>query len=510
MKHDPLYTFLDKKRSSLHAYIEKEKEKENPSLIVNVLIRHLKKIDHIQEESMFTASATKNIQAMFASFLRQNALLFTKRSAMHILDIFLLSQVVTDRTTQLKMIFIDADTIREILAFCKKYNVPLEKLYQCIARIIIKGKIDFPYKHLFITNPKQRFDSLVSFDYTQRQMSVPKNPFFIRFATHQFFDLRFRKSERDTSSFMMLKFTLKDYEMEVLSDLFNEKPRIQARRYDTPISLYDQWYQWNTKFLEKLVSHAMEHGVKDVNGITSYGITPYTLRESMYAVKVKECTQFKPTLAKAFFDMFCATRVLDFSAGWGDRLIAALATKHVKKYVGFDPNIELKKGHDAIIRSFGLAQGGQYTIRYEPFEQASLDLTQTFDMVFTSPPYFDLEVYSDADTQSISSFQTSNEWVNRFLLTAVLKAWSVLEVHGHMVLHIADYRNHKYVEAMNLFIQWKCEGALFLGVVGAVGMQGSPKPLWVWKKMKNTDTSRSNTAERHLTQFFSYVSKFWK
>jgi hypothetical protein len=293
---------------------------------------------------------------------------------------------------------------------------------------------------------------------------------------------------------MILKFTLQDYEMEVLSDLFNEEQRIKARRHDTNLSVYDQWYKKDPTLMYQLIHHIIKKGVKHTNGDISHDISSYTLRESMYAVKVK-----------AFFDMFRVTRVLDFSAGWGDRLIAALATHTVKTYVGFDPNLALKKGHDDIIHTFGSREKGQYRVRYEPFEQAVLDASQTFDMIFTSPPYFNLEVYSDDASQSISSFNESNAWVNGFLLTSILKAWDVLDVHGHMVLHIADYGQHKYVEAMNLFIQWKCKGAFFLGVVGAVGMQGSPKPLWVWKKLEKSDDTRSNIAQRHLSQFFPYI-----
>jgi tRNA1(Val) A37 N6-methylase TrmN6 len=229
----------------------------------------------------------------------------------------------------------------------------------------------------------------------------------------------------------------------------------------------------------------------------------------MWATKAKECTSFKPTLAYAFFKMYNAKRILDFSAGWGDRLIASIAS-NVERYTAFDPNADLKNGHDEMIKMFVPKQDRKnYKITYEPFEKATLDPKQTFDMVFTSPPYFDLEEYSKDKTQSISSFKTVNEWTNGFLIPAIQKAWDVLEENGHMVLHIADYKDKRYVEAMNLYIQWKCEKSLFLGIVGSIGMQGQPKPLWVWKKINTTNVERSKQAENYLKKLFPYVYSKW-
>ena len=48
-------------------------------------------------------------------------------------------------------------------------------------------------------------------------------------------------------------------------------------------------------------------------------------------------SQFKPSIAKAFYDYFGSVNVLDFSAGWGDRL-AGFIVESTKSFVGIDPN----------------------------------------------------------------------------------------------------------------------------------------------------------------------------
>jgi hypothetical protein len=38
-----------------------------------------------------------------------------------------------------------------------------------------------------------------------------------------------------------------------------------------------------------------------------------------------------------------------------------------------------------------------------------------YEMCLTSPPYFDLEVYSHEDTQSIKKYKTYEEWIEHFI-----------------------------------------------------------------------------------------------
>lgn len=57
----------------------------------------------------------------------------------------------------------------------------------------------------------------------------------------------------------------------------------------------------------------------------------YRLRE--YANRIEKPHLFPVLVAVALYNKY-ATRILDFCAGWGDRLLAACATQ--KEYVGVD------------------------------------------------------------------------------------------------------------------------------------------------------------------------------
>jgi hypothetical protein len=122
----------------------------------------------------------------------------------------------------------------------------------------------------------------------------------------------------------MLIYTPKpdDYEtMDILTDYFTEHLRLNCAIYakDSPL---DVWEKQNFSYVPLL----REKGK----------VTAETLREYLYRERIiAECTQFKPTLFVTLIQFFQAKNVLDTSAGWGDRLIAALAAN--VSYTGIDP-----------------------------------------------------------------------------------------------------------------------------------------------------------------------------
>jgi len=190
----------------------------------------------------------------------------------------------------------------------------------------------------------------------------------------------------------------KDYfDIDILTEYYQEEPRMKARRSDQKQSPLEFWNSSkNTMIFDKVISRG-----EDFN--------TYNLREALYAV-VKECTQFKCTLMRAVIQKFNSKRVLDFSAGWGDRLLGAIAC-NVDLYVGVDPNLDLKAGHDAIIGQYTTDENrDNFKIIYEPFQNCTLPEDATFDLVFTSPPFFSFEHYTSMKGQSILDFPKFEDW----------------------------------------------------------------------------------------------------
>ena len=87
------------------------------------------------------------------------------------------------------------------------------------------------------------------------------------------------------------------------------------------------------------------------------------------------CSSFRPTIIVALlkhFNLFNKNiNMLDISAGWGDRLIGAIAS-NVNFYFATDPNKNLQKGYNNIIKFFN-ADKTKFRIKSDPFEKVIIE-----------------------------------------------------------------------------------------------------------------------------------------
>lgn len=253
----------------------------------------------------------------------------------------------------------------------------------------------------------------------------------------------------------------------------------------------------------------------------SFGVTKITPSEIRTAGSIRKyvAAQFRPSAAKAVYDLYGGGRVLDLSAGWGDRLSAALACDKVTHYTGIDPNFRLHGGYAAQVEAYNRNLDGDLFDWFSTFTPKTCnlicspaeDLTQLdgpFDIAFTSPPYFDKERYTKDQTQSWIRYKRLDAWLQDFLFKTLALAWDNLKVGGHLCVNIADVRADEREEGgfirlinsicdpMNDFIT-TLPNAVYQGAVGlrlpvrpsdrqAIGsdalFSSFCEPIWVWKK----------------------------
>ncbi len=204
-------------------------------------------------------------------------------------------------------------------------------------------------------------------------------------------------------------------------------------------------------------------------------------------------SQFKPSVAKFIYNYFKANSVLDFSSGWGDRL-AGFYASNANFYVGIDPNKNVYDKYFEQVNMYNnFIDNKKIKLYNSPAEDVKLD--DKFDLIFTSPPYFDIERYSNEQNQSWKKYKQINDWLNFFLFKSLRNFWGNLEKNGHLIINISDvYCHHKIqkiCDPMNDFIS-TLEGAKY---VGAIGMRMAKRPnskalkngifaepFWIWKK----------------------------
>jgi len=187
-------------------------------------------------------------------------------------------------------------------------------------------------------------------------------------------------------------------------------------------------------------------------------------------------SQFKPSIAKAFYDYYGSENVLDFSAGWGDRLAGFYASEKGKHYVGIDPNLN---NHDGYRKQVEFYKKHQSFFEHDrevdliPSPAEDVDFTKYhnhFDTVFTSPPYFDVERYTHDDTQSWVRYKNIDSWNKNFLHKTLEKIIPTIKSGGILAVNIADVYNPKTKDyfdicnPMNDFI--KSQGMLYRGCIG--------------------------------------------
>lgn len=153
-------------------------------------------------------------------------------------------------------------------------------------------------------------------------------------------------------------------------------------------------------------------------------------------------SNFRPSVAKWIYDNYSGLgTVWDMSGGYGGRLLGALVSKKVKKYIATEPCNKTR---------FGLIQMGNNLSKEYDTEVEIVGLgsevyvpeKETFDLCFTSPPYFNTEMYSDELTQSCNKFPKKDQWIDGFLRKTLDNCHRALKPDGHLIINIANVKTY--------------------------------------------------------------------
>jgi hypothetical protein len=161
-------------------------------------------------------------------------------------------------------------------------------------------------------------------------------------------------------------------------------------------------------------------------------------------------SNFRPTVAKYLYDNYCPSHgvVLDPCMGYGGRVLASYVSNNVEVYHGCDPCMITNKGNrkmmEAVIKSDTSSKLNKFFKQkrkpYEwyqnevPFED--YETSEKFDFIFTSPPYYNVEKYSDEDTQSWIRYPEYKDWSENFLKVFIKKCYEKLKTGHYFGLNI--------------------------------------------------------------------------
>lgn len=342
-----------------------------------------------------------------------------------------------------------------------------DEIIQMISDAIRDHQIPLPYRAISFQDCQDAFADLKALD---------TKPLFVAAEWHTRYDYRYP----------LTPLVLRSVNTgNMASDYFHQENRWKCDSINAPSPLRT----WQTeKFRLTLLK-----------GLFSLKMKQVTMAElrSLIGLRKYIASQFRPSAAKAIIQRYNAKTVLDFSSGWGDRLAGFLASDAVE-YYGIDPNHHLLDGYrQQYAAHVGFDDKWVSNIVGGAEDVTSYANVFPVDLVFTSPPYFNIERYTQDATQSFKKFKKLDQWLEGFLFKALTHSWEHLRVGGHMVINISDvYSNHtinKICDPMNDFIN-QLDGAKYVECIG-YEMKKRPnsgaiksktgyfaEPMWVWRK----------------------------
>ena len=251
----------------------------------------------------------------------------------------------------------------------------------------------------------------------------------------------------------------KSHAYNKVSDYFQEENRMDcgSNSVDSPLEI---WY--NKDKLAQMNWHWFRKGAVGTCNIDEKRI------RSGFRLGTYIATQFRPMAAKTIFDKYEAVNVVDTSCGWGDRLAGFYASKSTKLYVGCDPNPAVFKAYKEQCKFYEETLEGKLfepdiideekyfelrgvnkTVKIWNLPSEDVDWSQyhdTFDLYFSSPPYFDTEKYGQGkdgdENQSWSRYQTFEKW-KKFFFGVTKKVCKTLQPNGKMLINIIEPRTKK-------------------------------------------------------------------
>jgi hypothetical protein len=181
--------------------------------------------------------------------------------------------------------------------------------------------------------------------------------------------------------------------------------------------------------------------------VLKYCTSPLEMFKMMSFRGSSRCYNFRPATAKALYELYGKDncKVLDTSSGFGGRLLGFFTAKNTSEYVGIDPNTA-----DSCNR-FILYMSRYFNKKAYVNKIGSEDFTvenypqyeNYFDISFTSPPYFNIERYSDDITQSHVKFNTYDSWVDGFYRNTIYNSCNALKLDGVFAINISWVDNIK-------------------------------------------------------------------
>lgn len=152
------------------------------------------------------------------------------------------------------------------------------------------------------------------------------------------------------------------------------------------------------------------------------------------------CPRNARTIYQRYFKDLNGLNILDTSCGFGSRMLATILNG--ANYYGFDPNKELygclQNCHKWLVDHNKVPADRVCDIHCCGSEEHIPELDGKMDLSFTSPPYFNVETYSDDNGASTRNLDNYEGWLCEFVAPTLVNTYKYLKVGGLAMINIKN------------------------------------------------------------------------
>ena len=170
---------------------------------------------------------------------------------------------------------------------------------------------------------------------------------------------------------------------------------------------------------------------------------PQCVRSAIRVYSGGRVSNFRPTAARAIIAQYShrGDTVLDFSAGYGGRLLGCLTLD--RTYLGIEPAQAQVAGLRQMCTALRKYTSAEATVSRACAEEFMATLVpRSVDLIFSSPPYFNVERYSTEESQSYCRYRSYETWKGSFLKSVLAASHRALRNGGYLVVNVANTDRH--------------------------------------------------------------------
>jgi len=228
--------------------------------------------------------------------------------------------------------------------------------------------------------------------------------------------------------------------MKLIRDFCPQIFRMAHKGSLTPLQIFED----DDKLLD-CIKRTIKYANKKTISAVRHGLKTYR--------KNRCVSNFPPVWAKWILEEIQEKdlTLLDFSCGFGGRLIGSYCSKLVKLYIGVDPlleNINSNEKINEILQYHGKLNKFNFDSEFHNItaEEYFSNFNDKVDLVLTSPPYFDTEIYSNESDQCYIKYNNYDSWKKNWLSFVLESSFNSLYDDGLCVIFITNNSQHNMAD----------------------------------------------------------------